>query len=468
MRYSVLFYTLMILAIISWLHQRSLASLLDIDLYRSWTGQKLIDQRNIREKAFWVRQQVNNLYQCMRWCWFFKACTVLTYTLDQQWCSLYKEKYTRISRHGLGNLHFIPNDNSIVVAMEGAAFSKKKVKETMRDSGCDKRPCGETEMCAPVKNTYEYVCIRLVSLYCSDNPPTIANSERNPDGVVSVMYSCAPHYLQTGTTFVSYCDRNSKRWSPIDMACNLIDCNAPAPVEGTTANPLSTLYGERMAYKCLDGGASPSASMSIECQADGHWSDPPEACVFVSCGRPPTALNTSPKILERPNTNTFPDTSLIELSVAVGGIIQFPCKLGYISPAGRSYVSECQADGTWSSTEDVLCTPLDCGNPPFFPNSHRQDTPFITASQEINLDVQSQSESGLETTITPLTTTLDSLVYYSCYSGYSFGFVECSPQGTYKSLLTLVCSVNGTWDQAENSYPNFDFSAGCQPVYCPT
>ena len=129
MRYSVLFYTLMILAIISWLHQRSLASLLDIDLYRSWTGQKLIDQRNIREKAFWVRQQVNNLYQCMRWCWFFKACTVLTYTLDQQWCSLYKEKYTRISRHGLGNLHFIPNDNSIVVAMEGAAFSKKKVKD---------------------------------------------------------------------------------------------------------------------------------------------------------------------------------------------------------------------------------------------------------------------------------------------------------------------------------------------------
>ena len=91
---------------------------------------------------------------------------------------------------------------------------------------------------------------------------------------------------------------------------------------------MSTLYGERMAYKCLDGGASPSASMSIECQADGHWSDPPEACVFVSCGRPPTALNTSPKILERPNTNTFPDTSLIELSVAVGGIIQFPCKLG--------------------------------------------------------------------------------------------------------------------------------------------
>ena len=87
-----------------------------------------------------------------------------------------------------------------------------------------------------------------------------------------------------------------------------------------------------MVYKCLDGGASSSSSMSVTCQANGQWSDPPEACVFRSCGHPPAVLHALPKLLKRPTGNTFPATSVIQLSLAVGGIIQYPCKPGERSP----------------------------------------------------------------------------------------------------------------------------------------
>ena len=36
---------------------------------------------------------------------------------------------------------------------------------------------------------------------------------------------------------------------------------------------------------------------------------------------------------------------------------------GYSSPEGTSYVSQCQSDGRWSSTENFRCSPFDCGQP---------------------------------------------------------------------------------------------------------
>ncbi|GFR97919.1 sushi, von Willebrand factor type A, EGF and pentraxin domain-containing protein 1 [Elysia marginata] len=439
------------------LHQGYSASL--IDTFTVWNGLDIADHRAIIEPSSYVNQQAKNLFQCMRLCWLFRACTVITFSRNRHWCGLFTEEYTRVSRHELGNLRLISDNDSIVVGMRKAVFSKSKVKSTMRNRGCDGRPCKMTELCVPVRSNYEYLCLPLATAYCPNNPPTVANCESHPDGVISVMYTCAPHYHQTGSTFISKCDRIRKRWSPVDIVCNLVDCGAPPSVDGTTSNPLSTLYGEEMVYTCLDGGVSPSESMRVTCQANSQWSDPPEACVFVSCGPPPIGHpNTTPRVLKRPINDTFPGTSVVQLAVAVGGIVQFTCKPGYISPAGTSYTSECQADGTWSPTSQVLCAPRDCGNPPFLSNSYRQGSPFPADSQG--------TTATPESTTAPLSTTFESVVYYSCFPGYSFGSSACPTRGTHYPLLTLVCNVNGTWDVAPGSSSSLDYSAGCLPIDC--
>ena len=88
----------------------------------------VIEQRRVREEALWVNQSVTNVFQCMRLCWLFRACNVATFALGQQWCGLYKEKYTTVKRHELGNLHLIPNADSTVLGMLRAVFSKTKVR----------------------------------------------------------------------------------------------------------------------------------------------------------------------------------------------------------------------------------------------------------------------------------------------------------------------------------------------------
>ncbi|GFR73492.1 CUB and sushi domain-containing protein 1 [Elysia marginata] len=42
---------------------------------------------------------------------------------------------------------------------------------------------------------------------------------------------------------------------------------------------------------------------------------------------------------------------------------------GYTPQRDTSYISQCQEDGTWSSTANFLCSPVDCGMPPSVANS---------------------------------------------------------------------------------------------------
>ncbi|GFO21738.1 hypothetical protein PoB_004824300 [Plakobranchus ocellatus] len=87
--------------------------------------------------------------------------------------------------------------------------------------GCDKRPCAETEMCAPVRNRVSYVCIPLGEL------PRVPNSKMEFDGVISTVYTCAK-----GRLSVSTCDRVTRTWSEVDIKCTQLTCNAPPNVQG--------------------------------------------------------------------------------------------------------------------------------------------------------------------------------------------------------------------------------------------
>ncbi|GFN75658.1 sushi, von Willebrand factor type a, egf and pentraxin domain-containing protein 1-like, partial [Plakobranchus ocellatus] len=247
------------------------------------------------------------------------------------------------------------------------------------------------------------------TVFCTDSPPDVANSESHPDGIVSVAYTCSPYYHRSGTTFVSYCDRVTKRWSAVDMTCSFVDCQTPPQVEGATSSDTSTYFDAKVTYTCLDGGASSSPSMSIICQENSQWTDPPEPCVLVSCGPPTVVPNTLLQLLRRPLTNALPGTTEIQLAIAVGGTVTYTCKPGT----------------------------------PFTQSS----TPAVTAAS--------------------LTTTFESLVYYSCHTGYAFR-VEETP-GVSINQITLSCNVNGTWDQDDspwNTDPDVEFHLGCMPVDC--
>ena len=126
---------------------------------------------------------------------------------------------------------------------------------------------------------------------------------------------------------------------------------------------------------------------------------------------------------------------------------------GYTSRFEASYASECQTDGTWSSTHYISCTPLDCGNPPFLPNTYRQATPFSSNLQDTTAQIGG--------TTAPLSTTFESVMYYSCHAGYSFGLSDSFAIGTHNPRLALICGVNGTWDFAPGSISNINMSAGC-------
>ncbi|GFO36789.1 sushi domain-containing protein 1 [Plakobranchus ocellatus] len=93
--------------------------------------------------------------------------------------------------------------------------------------------------------------------------------------------------------------------------------------------------------------------------------------------------------------------------------------LGYTSPSGSSYVSQCQADGTWSSTDGFQCNPVNCGDPPQVANS--------------------------STTI---------------YTATTFGqnaTVICSEGFKPLDGFTLTCEESGTWAGAEVT---------CDPIDC--
>ncbi|GFR85002.1 sushi, von Willebrand factor type A, EGF and pentraxin domain-containing protein 1 [Elysia marginata] len=56
---------------------------------------------------------------------------------------------------------------------------------------------------------------------------------------------------------------------------------------------------------------------------------------------------------------------------------------GYVPPDGASYVSQCQADGTWSSRDNFVCSPVDCGQPPHVANASHIDNSATTFGENV-------------------------------------------------------------------------------------
>ncbi|GFO28886.1 sushi domain-containing protein 1-like isoform x6 [Plakobranchus ocellatus] len=189
--------------------------------------------------------------------------------------------------------------------------------------------------------------------------------------------------------------------------------NKQSYMQSTSADSVAT-------YDCMVGAAPRSPIMSTTCQVDsGRWSPIPKPCHVVTCGQPPIVDTMDVDLATRSHSGAYPGLDAEELKMAYGGQAMYTCKDGYTSPPESSHVSQCQADGTWSSTDSFQCNPTNCGDPPEIANS--------------------------STTI---------------YMATTFGenaTVTCSEGFKPLDGFTLTCDKSGTWAGAEVT---------CDPIDC--
>ncbi|RUS85788.1 hypothetical protein EGW08_006417, partial [Elysia chlorotica] len=298
----------------------------------------------------WVDQKVLNVRQCVRLCWLFAACS------DEQRCELHhmdgdRSEYSTVAKTG-----------SLAVDMRDARAENSR--------GCGSRPCRQTEMCAPIMNTAVYACILGVSFLCSDDPPHIPHSQAHSDGVSSVVYTCADGYFLSGNSHISVCNRDTGTWSHVDFSCRFVDCGLPPSLHGAVSSSRATTLNSKATYSCLQGSAPTVDEIATICEGStGQWSPLQGSCSVVTCGQPSAEDALDVELVVRNVTDPHPDLDASELQVAYGAEAKYTCKPGYTSPEGASYISECQADGTWSPRDAFLCFLVDCGQPPSVENA---------------------------------------------------------------------------------------------------
>ncbi|KAJ7383495.1 hypothetical protein OS493_027659 [Desmophyllum pertusum] len=152
--------------------------------------------------------------------------------------------------------------------------------------------------------------------------------------------SCDEGFILSGST-VRRCQANGS-WSGIKTSCNAVDCGPLlAPRNGTLSGDL-TVFPNRVQFSC-NPGFIPSGSLSRKCQANGTWSGKETVCTPVDCGP----------------LHPLQNGSLSGESTVFPNVVSAACDVGFIL-RGSSQI-ECEANGTWSST-DTFCEAKDCGN----------------------------------------------------------------------------------------------------------
>ncbi|GFR58360.1 sushi, von Willebrand factor type A, EGF and pentraxin domain-containing protein 1 [Elysia marginata] len=206
--------------------------------------------------------------------------------------------------------------------------------------------------------------------------PVIPNSEAEYDGFSSVVYTCAHGYFRRGNSYISTFDRDTRTWSAVDMTCTFVDCRAPPELHGAQARGIGTTANSEVIYSCLAGAVPNLAEIKVVCEGStGQWSSLEGTCSAVTCGQPPAVDKMDTEMTSRSSVYAFPSLDAEELKMAFGAQAKYTCKPGYVPLGEVSYISECEADGAWSSTENFVCSPVECGQPPHPPNvSHMSYT----------------------------------------------------------------------------------------------
>ncbi|XP_053384859.1 sushi, von Willebrand factor type A, EGF and pentraxin domain-containing protein 1-like [Mercenaria mercenaria] len=275
---------------------------------------------------------------------------------------------------------------------------------------------------SPISASMSVTCLangqwETIGLTCEQvdcgTPLTVANSQRTYTSTTVgsvVTYTCNSGYTSSPTTAaMSFTCLDTGQWESITFACQQVDCGTPSIVANSQRTFTSTTPGSIVTYTCNSGYTSlpTSAAMSFTCLDTGQWESISFTCQQVDCGSPSTIANS-----QRTFTSTTP-----------GSIVTYTCNSGYTSsPTTAAMSFTCLDTGQWESIS-FACQQVDCGTPSIVANSQRTFT----------------------------TTTLGSIVTYTCNSGYT-----SSPT---TAAMSFTCLATGQWES---------ISFTCQQVDCGT
>ena len=160
----------------------------------------------------------------------------------------------------------------------------------------------------------------------------------------SVMFHCPVGFDLVGNG-VLFCQAdgswNSSTPSCVPKQCPMVD-NSNAHRSSTSRNNTVTSV---IRFQC-DVGYETSDVLSVLCQHNQTWNSSFPNCTIISCGNPPTGINSE----------------LSVTSTDFGGIVKYRCSTGYEVISGHSE-SQCLSNGSWSGplpSSVLSCSLIEC------------------------------------------------------------------------------------------------------------
>ncbi|XP_030583090.1 uncharacterized protein LOC115778870 [Archocentrus centrarchus] len=194
---------------------------------------------------------------------------------------------------------------------------------------------------------------------------------------------------------------SSGKWSEKPPTCELVQCerlSEPANGSLKCSDPLGAFSYQSTCVVTCDEGYELSGSLSLQCEASGHWSASQPLCVAVQC----PALHD----LENGFVSCGEDT---DMRFSYKNTCSFSCAQGY-RMVGPSRVT-CTSAATWSQ-QMPHCEAIICQNP-------ERGAPLITQCSESLTELRPNSTCS-----------------FSCEEGFEL-----------QGANTIQCSEDGQWNK---------------------
>ncbi|XP_078575446.1 sushi, von Willebrand factor type A, EGF and pentraxin domain-containing protein 1-like isoform X3 [Branchiostoma floridae x Branchiostoma japonicum] len=216
----------------------------------------------------------------------------------------------------------------------------------------------------------------------------------------TITYVCNRGYTLDGA-LTRMCQSNGQ-WSGVSPTCKPVECNIPSKILYGKVTHSSLTYRSMASYHCDPGFVLEGVS-EIMCEHDGTWKDRLPSCAPVSCGNPPTVLNS----VRTGDNYTF------------GNTVAYTCKEGYRLRGSRQLV--CKEDATWKGLSgETFCERIICPTPANIQNAELTGQDYQYGS----------------------------IIQYSCLPGFESVVVGGN---------TRRCEEDGQWSES---------SFQCSPISC--